>query len=242
MKTILYLVLAIMLVPTFSADLLAQKRKKKKKSKTEAISEAGVKFKVVESNAEGMEAAFMKQMTMDMYFTEEKTAVFVAIPMMMNMKMIMQNDGKGGLTLMDVPMMGKKVYAELTEADMAKNEASADKAKDQVPNVVYNRTAKKTIAGYECYKATMKGEKGESDVVFWVTDALKLGGKAKGDMVEAFNKLEGFPLRFEVAAQGSSMVFEASEVIKNVDASIFKPSTEGYEKVSPEEMQQGMGM
>ena len=67
--------------------------------------------------------------------------------------------------------------------------------------------------------------------------------QASHKMIQGMDKLEleGFPLEYIMESDQMSMTYEATEVTKDVDDSVFAINTAGYTKMTWEEFMEQMG-
>lgn len=178
--------------------------------------------------------AMLKGSTMTMYFSPEFNRTE------MNMGMFVQSttvvDIKSKETMMAMSgMMGKKA------TKISVDDKDADEEEEPELDVEKTNETKK-IAGYKCVKYVITTEEG-GVVNMWVTNEL-VGSKEGMRFVN--DKIEGFPLEFEVAAEGMVMVFSATEVEKGLKKynkkELFDLTIpEGYEVINAEDWK-GMGM
>lgn len=141
-------------------------------------------------------------------------------------------DGKMHTFLSDA--MGNKSGYTATKEEM---DAAAKDDKDPKPKVEYTKE-KKTIAGYECTKATITStgkDKQEHVIIAWVTDKIihDTNKNKRGGGMMNLGDLKGYPLEMEMrqSQQGMDMkiTITASDVsTKPVDDGVFIVSTEGY--------------
>lgn len=169
------------------------------------ITEGKIKFNLEFNSPDpAMQAQFamLKGSTMLMYFSPEFNRTE------MNMGMFVQTttvaDIKSQETLMLMGgMMGKKATKMNTKEAEGNETAELD---------VEQTTETKKIAGYKCTKYIVTTEEG--DVVnIWTTEELSA---SKEGLKFVDKKIQGFPLEFEVAAEGMTMVFSATEVEKGL--------------------------
>ncbi|MCD6065554.1 MAG: hypothetical protein K0S33_380 [Bacteroidetes bacterium] len=190
-----------------------------------------------EMSADGLppeQAAMVSGSELKMYFKGEKSRTefnnaFVSTTTV--------KDDKKIVTLMDI--MGQKKYMEVTA-----DEAKKMEGKSPEPKIEYKDETKK-IAGYDCKKAiiTRKNEKGESSTsTVWYTEKIPYKGQGKSKGSAGFGALKGAPLEFEMEMGPMKAKLVATEVSMGaVSDSKFVANTEGYVKMSKEEMEKQMG-
>lgn len=199
------------------------------------INEGKVKYNLEFNSPDpAMQAQFamLKGSTMQMYFSPEFNRVEMNMGMFVQSATIVDIKGKQSVMTMD-GMMGKKATKMSTE----------NTETEETPDVEVEKTTEsKKVAGYKCTKYIITTEDG-SVVNMWVTNELV---SSKEGMQFVDDKIQGFPLEFEVAAEGMTMVFSAIEVEKGLKKynkkDIFNMSIpEGYEVINAEDWK-GMGM
>lgn len=176
--------------------------------------------------------AMLKGSTLNMFFTPEFNRVEMNMGMFMTNKTIVDIAKKETVVIMD-GMMGKKAIK--TTAETTPEEPAFE-------GEVEVTTETKKIAGYKCVKTIITLEDG-SVVNYWTTEELT--ASTEGNRF-ANKKVKGFPLEFEVAAQGMTMTFTAIEVEKGLKKYNKKDlfTTEipaGYEIMTEEELQRMSG-
>jgi GLPGLI family protein len=154
--------------------------------------------------------------------TEQKSMGIV------NIKIISNTKTKKTVMLMD--MMGKKI---MMEDDMDSDEIKKSEFE------VIKKSETKTIAGYKCNKAILKGKDG-NEVVYWYTKSLPgYKGKSMPNI-----DIKGFPMEFEIKQEAMSMKMTVTTVDKKAVSNSVFDIPEGYEKMTKEDMQKmmkGMG-
>lgn len=140
---------------------------------------------------------------------------------------------------MYMDMMGQKMWIPSTKAelDLAKAEAGASD-----PEFVYDESDTKEIAGFQCYKVTMTNPDVEGfKLEAYITEEIKANAAViQGVDIGAF---KGFPLEYTIlnSAPNMNMTFTTTEYSENVDASVFDVKTNGFTKMTMEELQSLMG-
>ena len=139
--------------------------------------------------------------------------------------------------LLDV--FGQKMWVTSTKAelDIAKAEAGASD-----PEFVYDESDTKEIAGFECYKVTMTNPDLEGFVLeAYITEEIKTNAAViQGVDISEFR---GFPLEYSISSSAPSMnlTFTTTDYSADVDASVFDVKTDGFTKMTMEELQSLMG-
>lgn len=160
------------------------------------------------------------------YFKGQKSRAEQSSPMTGNNIIIIDNDTKKMLVLMDVPMVGKKymeseINDENTKADDTKVEETGDT---------------KTIAGYVCkgYKVIGKSQGVDAKMLIYATDKIDAPNKETASLK---GKIKGYPMytKVEIEQMGMPMTItmEATSVkAEKVDDSKFAMTIpEGYTKM-----------
>lgn len=207
------------------------------------LKEGFVKFEVTDvvSDNEQMAAqlGMMKGTTNEVYFNSEKSlSKMNMMGGMMKMTMLANLTENTSMMLFDA--MGQKYMIPMSAEEKQMNKEKTEEAMGDM-QFVYDREDKKTIAGYECYKMTIKSEKmGEMEMSAYITPDIKAGAEILQG-IEA-SKMEGFPLEYIVSQGGQfSMVFTALEVNNELDPSVFDVNTKGFKEMTMEEFQNAMG-
>ncbi len=201
------------------------------------LKEGHIKFNVEISSDDPQMAAMIGMFngtTFDTYFNEKNTRTEINMNGFAKTTAIASNDSKKVLTLMEI--MGTKKAVLMDVDDLASDEKSKEVAKTEI-NVT---TDTKEILGYKCTKAIMTDKDG-NDLVIWFTNEIKVDKKGQKYFDEG---IEGFPLEFEVLAQGMKMKFTATELDKKLDVAkdfFSMKIPEGYTEATLEEMKK-MGM
>ena len=127
-----------------------------------------------------------------------------------------------------------------------------NKTPESKPKIEYVND-KRTIAGYECYKAiitTIDKDKKERQTIVWYTDKFKpISGTVRRanrrGMSTDLSDLKGMPLAMESTMNMQGMevksVMITTEISTNaIDDAVFIPNTEGYTMLSFKEFQEKM--
>ncbi len=201
------------------------------------IKQGFVKFEMSTDGDAAAEMAALGGSTMDFYFSGETQRMDMNMlgGMMKIQTIIPTKNPADGLILMD--MMGQKIQiVGLKEEDLTNNYNFMNV--DDMTEVKYDEGDKKEIAGYSCYKATIKMENGTS-MTYYITEKIlpPTGIKQKDKKLG----LKGYPLEMKIdTGQGFEMVFVATEVSDKLpDAAFAVP--EGYQKMTMEEFEKMTG-
>lgn len=200
------------------------------------IKEGVVKFEMSTEGNDSPEMAMLGGSTLDFYFTSKMQRMDMSMMGgMMRVQTIVPNDKpEEAVILMD--MMGQKMHiTEVSEEDIANNNSFMNP--DGMEKVTYDENDKKDIAGYPCYKATVKMSNG-MDMTYYITEKIQAPtGLKKKDQ----SPLKGYPLEMTIdTGQGFQMVFKAKEVLDKVPDGTFA-TPEGYAKMTMEEFTKQMG-
>jgi hypothetical protein len=157
---------------------------------------------------------------------------------LIKMTTITDSKKQKALMLMDISMMGKKSAVEMTPDDMK----SADKEQiEQVGEVKvdYFYNERKSIMGYDCYKAIVSvGD--DVSIVMYLTEAIKIDAK---QVNKSMSNVKGFPLEYEMDQQGMKINVVAQKVTTDKqDAKLFELKVPaGYEKMTLDQFKATMG-
>ena len=179
-------------------------------------------------------AAMMGESTISVHFDEKNQAT--DMNMMGGMMMMKTITPVGNLkdSKMAIEVMGMKY--EIIE--VGEEALKANKGLGNLENaleVSYDKKDTKEIAGFKCYKATVKMNDGTSSD-FYITDAIA-PQQTKEDVKV---KLAGYPLEVKVKTEQGEMLMTATSFSKELPKDCFTIG-EGYTKVTMEEFQKQMG-
>lgn len=196
------------------------------------VKEGSITYEVTVDGLPPEQAAMMSGMEQKMYFKSGKSRGEMSSAFVNTISI---NDGKKTTVMMD--QMGQKIYFEVTDDD---KKESKDESK------IEYKDETKTIAGYECKKAIVKAkdEKGEEvTTTLWYTDKLPYSGQGAGrGKSSKFSGIKGAPLEYEMAQGPFKMKFTATSVsTASVSDSKFVVNTDGYTKMTQEDMKKMMG-
>lgn len=183
-------------------------------------------------------AAMMGDITLSLYFLGDLTKMDMSMGTMMSSTTVVNNKDQKGVLLMNIPMMNQKKGAKLDKSYM--EEAAEKQANKKPTKVEYDTKSKKTIAGYECYKAIVELDNASEPAIVYITEKLK--PNTAGINMQ-FTNLKGFPLYYEIKQEGMTVIMEAKEVsTKKPDKAEFSMAIpDGYEEVTVEDLMNGLG-
>ncbi len=180
------------------------------------------------------QAAMMGNMETVISIKNDKTRTETSTPFYSNVT-ITDNKTKDVVTLMDMPMMGKK-YLIRSKIEEPKDKKAEGEVK------VKQLNDKKTIAGYACTNAevTWTSKDGKEFVTtVWYTKELGVSYEAQ------FKGLNGVPMEYEFDSNGQKIKMTCKSFSKEpVSDSKFEIPTSGYEEKTQKEMEEmykGMG-
>jgi hypothetical protein len=194
---------------------------------TEGVVKYTTEFKSSDPQIQS-QLAMLNGSTMTTYFTPEFTRVESNMGMFMKTSTIIDLKSKQSLMLMDGMGSKKAIKANLDELD----KEDGEEAKVEV-----EKTSKtKKIAGFKCTQYILTMEDG-STLNYWTTTELS-GSKAGNKFMN--EKVEGYPLEFEMANKGVVMKFTATEVAKGIKedkAKLFNMDIpEGFQEASMDDL------
>jgi hypothetical protein len=197
------------------------------------LKEGSVIYELTNIESDAPEAQMMKGSRVNIYFNKKKQKFEMS--MMGGLVEITSfTDLNTEESTMLTNVMGNKAMVK-----MSKEETEKQKEKNQKPEfeVTFDKSDKKEIVGYKCYKAVLKDKDGTT-ITTYVTDEIKT-------KLEFFNQmfpgLEAFPLEYSIDAGGISLVFSAQEFNTKVAKDTFDIPTEGYPEMTLEEFEKQMG-
>lgn len=142
-----------------------------------------------------------------------------------------------GLALLKIT--GQKKAIRMTDSDISKAQASTDQMSNQK---IHFLDGTQQVAGYTCKKALIKDpSQPGSHLLIYVCEAIQ---PESGGLIEnMMEKLNGFPLGFEIKSPEGTVKLMASEVSKKVlSKSAFSLDIPGeYEETSMEKLMEDMG-
>jgi len=179
-------------------------------------------------------AAMMGESTISIHFDEKNQATHMN--MMGGMMMMKTITSVGNLkdSKMAIEVMGMKYEIIEVEEETLKTNKTFGNLENAL-EVSYDKNDIKEIAGFKCYKATVKMNDGTSSN-FYITDAIA----PQQTKEDAKVKLVGYPLEVKVKTEQGEMLMTATSFSKELPKDCFTIG-EGYTKVTMEEFQKQMG-
>lgn len=178
--------------------------------------------------------SMLKGSSSKVFFTANK--VLTEMDMMggmMKISTLVNPNDQAGFMLFDMSMMGMKYKVNF---DNMKDNTKEDTSK---PDITYDESDTKEIAGYKCYKATVSSSNLPGGTIeVYITEDLKIDASVIQG-VEA-DWLKGFPLEYNIKGPGIEMIYTTVEILDTVDTDAFDLDTEGFEEMSMEEFQSKM--
>lgn len=178
--------------------------------------------------------AMMQNSTMDIYFTPEQQKT---VADMMNGMMKTQSYQTDSSMIQYMDMMGQKIKVVMEVPE------SAEEAMKDI-DIRYDKSDTKEIAGYNCYKASLNIPMPDStmddmEMKLYISDEIKM----KTFNVQQIRnlKIEGTPLMMVIDAGIMRMTYEAKEVNKEFEKSIFDLPTGAYKTMTLKELE-SLGM
>jgi hypothetical protein len=187
-----------------------------------------VKYKMTSDNEQ---MAMMGDIIMTNYFDKENVAVEVDMMGGMVLTKVFKKINDPESTKMTMDAMGKKYEITGIDEKASKGVDMADL--DNIATVTFDKTAKKDIAGFKCYKATVTYNDDKTGE-FYITDDIKMMSSTKE------SKLKGFPLEMKIVTPEAILELKATEVTRDLPNEAFIIPA-GFEKVTMEEFQEKMG-
>ena len=224
MKIILKITSIAILLFTISFTSSAQKK----------IKEGSVIYELTDIESDAPEVQMMKGSRMNLYFNKKNQKFEMSMMGgLMEIVTIMDVDTEESTMLTNI--MGNKAMVKMTKEDMEKQKAKVKKPEYEI---TFDKSDKKEIAGYNCYKATLTSKDGNT-LEIYVTDEINTKLEY---FKETFPGLDVFPLEFAIDNAGISLVFSAQEFNTKLASDVFDlPSTEEYPEMTLEEFEQSMG-
>ena len=215
-----------------------------------------IKMEVTDFSMPGMEDGVMTQMepmmkSMAMTIHFKPGTQVTEINMMGMMNMSMHYAGDEIIQYMD--MMGQKMMIK-TPVGAQGLEALGLSAEEvsKAYQISYDKSATRTISGYECYEATITmdtelftqdqeipAEMANMKMTMYVTDEIKMDQFALQQLPGL--QLDGTPLEMVMDMGMMKMTYTATEISKDIDMAVFDKPEGDYKEMSLEELQQ-LGM
>ena len=225
MKTFFNVIFAICLV----IPLMAQ----------DALKEGVIKYEITDASSDdnqmNSQLSMMVGSTMDLYFKDGMQRTDMSMMGgMMKTTSIANTEEKTFTNYMN--MAGQKVKVVMSEEEMEQQRMNTED-----PKIEYDKDDTKSIAGYNCYKATWTVDANgqEMNYSFYITDEISVPGSTLSDINT--NALKGVPLSMTVSMespQDMNLTYTAQEVNKELPEDAFAFDESGYEEMSMKEMQE----
>lgn len=210
-------------------------------SLTAQMTEGVVTMEVTEATSDdqqmAMQLGMLKGATTTIYFTDKQSLTSMDI---MGGMMVSKSYSNAANNTMDIMIdaMGNKVWVSspLDEAKKLQQKEGVDNAE-----VTYHKEETKEIMGYKAHKVTvtMPETQAGMSITGYVTDEIKTDATVING-AEGLN-IDGFPLEFTVVTPQMTVTIAATDIKKEVDAAVFAPNTEGYQKMTMEQFTQSLG-
>lgn len=201
-----------------------------------------VKIEITEATSDNEQMAMglemMKGSETEYFFDAEN---YVTKMNMMGGMVSMENHINVKTKKMDMLMdaMGNKMWID-SNMDEAKAQGQGQLTNADV-DIKYDKADTKVIQGMKAYKFSMKVPNPQMpmDIEGYITEEIS----SEGNLIQGMEnvKFAGFPLEFTLKNQMMTLKMEATEVKKDVDASVFDLKTDGYKKMTLKEFQAAMG-
>lgn len=203
---------------------------------TAQITEAKIVYdiKMSSDNPElEMQLTMMQGSSLEIVFSEEYSKQIVSMGGFMTTTTT--TDSKSGETLTLMDGMTGKIAMKMNTNDVLEEEEEENEA---LEFEFVNET--KDVLGYTCHKAIAIDENG-NESTFWYAKDIQ----APQTESQYFQKeIPGMPLEFQIVSPEVTMLFTATDVVKNlkkIDKEFSMEIPEGYKEMTPEEMQGAFG-
>ena len=216
-------IITLVISMIFSISMLAQKGVLTMEVVDASSTDAQVAAQMEMVKGTQIEVSYLDQMSL---------TNIISMGGLMNVSVKLAETGDMDL-LLDV--FGQKMWVTSTKAelDIAKAEAGASD-----PEFVYDENDTKEIAGFQCYKVTMTNPDAEGfKIEAYITEEIK----ANAAVIQGvdISEFRGFPLEYSISSSAPSMnlTFTTTDYSADVDASVFDVKTDGFTKMTMEELQ-----
>ncbi len=146
---------------------------------------------------------------------------------MIRIQTIIDQEKKENIVLTDIAGRQIKVISDFTEQE-----------ENKVYNILYDKKNRKKIAGYDCYKATLKSEDGEL-LELYVTS--KINPKSSF-FDQLFPGLKGFPLEYTINSHNLRMTYLAKAILGKPDFEQYFMIPDTYLEMNPEDFSKELGV
>ncbi|MFT4567763.1 MAG: hypothetical protein ACI9FN_002730 [Saprospiraceae bacterium] len=174
-------------------------------------------------------AEMMKGTQTKVYFSGDKSVT--QMDMMGGMVKMNMFSEKGGEFDILMDAMGQKFWV-----NMPKTEIAQKKAQSPEMEITYDKSDKKTIAGYECYRmdVVVDGDS-EMNIIAYITEELDFEAPVMQGV--DMTQFAGFPLEYSMEGGPMQMTITTKEFLATVDEAVFEMNTSGYKKMTMDELQ-----
>ena len=200
----------------------------------QALKKGSVTYKLVLTGNDEA-AAMMGESTLTIHFDEKTQATEMNMMSGMMLMKTITPIGNVKETKMAVEVMGMK-YEIIEAGEEALNSTKGIGNSEDAAEVTYDKKNIKEIAGFSCYKATVKMNDGSTNA-FYITEAIAPQTPIKETKI----KLAGYPLEIITSTPQGEMTMTATSFAKELPKDCFVITGEGYTKVTMEEFKQQMG-
>lgn len=148
-------------------------------------------------------------------------------------KIDLHNDENGAMDMI-MDAMGQKIWVNASKLEMDRMKAESDSPLEEM-DIEYDKADTKEIAGYKCHKMTVTFPDNEdASLEAYVTNDLDISASIiQGIEMDQF---EGFPLEYVFNNGMMTTTVSAVEFKKEVDITVFEKNTDGYTKMSLQDL------
>ena len=164
----------------------------------------------------------------------------------MGQKSVTKMDVMGGMVKIDLhtdeaknfdmimDAMGQKIWVNATKLEMDRIKAESDNPLEEM-DITYDRDDTKEIAGYKCFKMNVSFPDNEDAMIeAYVTEDLDISAPIiQGVEVGEF---EGFPLEYTFNNGMVTTSITAISFDDQVDITVFEKKTDGYQKMTMQDL------
>ena len=201
----------------------------------DVLGEGVIKMEITEVSSQVPELEMMKGTTSEYHYNADNSLVLASMMGgMVQMTTLMDNETEDLILLFD--MMGNKMLVESTKAERDSLQGGGGDIPDI--EITYDDTDTKTILGYNCIKATWSTPDGLTFNMY-VSDEIQ----ANNQLIQGLQyiNLNGFPLEYIIETPQMGLTYTTTEILDEVDSSVFEINTDGYQVFSLEEFMSQMG-
>ncbi len=240
MRTISRLSLALFALLQFALPQSAQAQKQKAPNFNEGVITYELK---IEGNGAAEIETFTKGTTIQLYLKDSSSCLDIMLMGgLMRMQIVRNSSMSHSVMLLDIPMVADKVAVSLKpksegaeDGDLMKRLGALDNLQNMSSPLTFKGS--KRIAKHKCRKGTLDMPTGGEEMNFTVYSTSKLRPNNSG--IAIFSQLlGGFPLGFDITAQGMRVELTAKTVEKKeIPASRFE-IPKGYTEKDLEEFEE----